>query len=282
MNKLILLSFADKRFRNSLVRLEKQTREFPFDERYFMTQDDVLTKSYWRKLKPWLYRRGYGFWSWKAPIINGFLSKLDEGDIIFWSDAGLYWNYNMQSLERFNVYVSMLKGDNDIVVFEQDTIEQEWTKGDVLKVLNVYDNQDICESKQFLGGLMLFRNTERMRKFWKELENLYDIKRELITDMRSSIPNKPGFKEHRHDQSIFSVKVKLIPHAIVPASETHVPDGNWEKLSSSPVQGRRLKEQDRPKSEVVKNKLMMPWRTFLHFYFRKIRHYEYLCDHYPW
>lgn len=282
MSKLILLSFADKRFRNSLVRLEKQTRDFPFDERFFMTQDDVLSKSYWRNLKPWLYRRGYGFWSWKALIINSFLGKLNDGDVIFWSDAGLFWNFNQQSLGRFNEYVSMLDGENDIVVFEQETIEQEWTKGDVLKALNVYDNKDICESKQFWGGLMLFRNTERMRKFWKELEALYNIKKELITDLRSSIPNKPGFKEHRHDQSIFSVKVKQIPHAVIPASETHVVDGNWDKLSSSPVQGRRLKEQDRPKSEVIKNKLMMPWRTLLHFYFRKIRHYEYLCDHYPW
>lgn len=282
MSRLVLLSFADKRFRNSLVRLEKQTADFPFDERHFMTQDDVLTRIFWRNLKPWLYRRGYGFWSWKAPIISSVLAKLDEGDIIFWSDAGLYWNYNQQSLKRFNEYVQMLDNELDIVVFEQDTIEQEWTKGDVLHALGVYDNKDICESKQFLGGLMLFRNTKRMRKFWKELEDLYDIKKELITDLRSSIPNKPGFMEHRHDQSIFSVKVKQIPHGTVPASETHVIDGDWDKLSSSPVQGRRLKELDRPKSEVIKNKLMMPWRTFLNFYFRKIRQYEYLGDNYPW
>lgn len=282
MSKLILLSFADKRFRNSLVRMERQTADFPFDERHFMTQDDVLTKDYWHNLKPWLYRRGYGFWSWKAPIISYALSRLNDGDIIFWSDAGLYWNYNEQSLKRFNEYVAMLDGENDIVVFEQNTIEQEWTKGDVLDALCVYNNKEICESKQFLGGLMLLRNTERMRTFWKELETLYDLKKELITDKRSSVPNKPGFKEHRHDQSIFSVKVKQIPHAIISADETHVDDGNWEKLFSSPVQGRRLKEQDRPKSEIIKNKLMMPWRLFLHFYFRKIRNYEYLCGHYPW
>lgn len=282
MSKLILLSFADKRFRKSLVRMELQTKEFPFDERYFMTQDDVLTKEYWHNLKPWLYRRGFGFWSWKAPIINSFLNKLDEGDVIFWSDAGLYWNFNQQSLMRFRDYVSLLDDGNDIVVFEQDTIEQEWTKGDVLDALMVYDNKDICETTQFWGGLMLIRNTSRMRSFWKELEELYDIKKELITDKRSSVPNKPGFKEHRHDQSIFSIKVKQIPHATIPVSDTHVVDGNWGRLKYSPVQGRRLKEQDRPKSEVMKNKLMMPWRTFLHFYFRKIRNYEYLCDHYPW
>lgn len=282
MNKLILLSFADKRYKKSLVRMEKQTRDFPFDERHFMTQDDVLPKSYWRNLKPWLYRRGYGFWAWKASIINCFLAKLDEGDVIFWSDAGLYWNYTPQSLLRFNEYVQMLDDNNDIVVFEQNTIEQEWTKGDVLTALGVYDNKHICETSQLWGGFTIFRNTQRMRDFWRELEELYDLKKELITDKRSSVPNKIGFKEHRHDQSIFSVKVKMIPHATISADETHVDDNDWSKLISSPVQGRRLKEQDRPKSEILKNKLMMPWRTFLHFYFRYVRNYEYLCDHYPW
>lgn len=255
--------------------MEKQTENFPFDERHFMTQDDVLSRKYWHDLKPWLYRRGFGFWSWKASIINSFLAKLSEEDVMFWSDAGLYWNYNKQSLIRFNEYTSMLNEDIDIVVFAQKTIEQEWTKGDVLEALGVYDNKEICESPQFWGGLMLFRNTERMRFFWKELEGLYDLRKELITDKRSSVPNKPGFKEHRHDQSIFSVMVKQIPHAVISAEETHVDDEDWDKLVASPVQGRRLKEQDRPKSEVIRNKLMRPWRECLHFYFRYIRNYEY-------
>lgn len=282
MGRLILLSFADKRYMNSLVRMEKQTKDFPFDERHFMTQDDVLSKSYWRNLKPWLYRRGYGFWAWKASIINSFLVKLDEGDVIFWSDAGLYWNYTPQSLLRFNEYVQMLDDNNDIVVFDQNTIEQEWTKGDVLKALGVYNNKEICESTQLWGGFTIFRNTQRMRAFWRELEELYDLKKELITDKRSSVPNKVGFKEHRHDQSIFSVKVKQIPHVTISVDETHVSDGNWDKLIASPVQGRRLKEQDRPKSEIFRNKLMMPWRIVLNFYFRQVRNYEYLCERYPW
>jgi hypothetical protein len=114
---------------------------------------------------------------------------------------------------------------------------------------------------------------------WIELN---DLNKELITDKRSTIPNKEGFKEHRHDQSIFSVLVKTCPHIEIPWQETQVEDGNWEKLKDHPIQARRLKELDRPKSEIIKNKLLRPWRDFLGFYFKKIRHYEYLCDHYPW
>lgn len=272
---IILVSFADYRYRKSLERLERQTEGFPFDERYFLTERTALTKKYWRRLKPWLYRRGFGFWSWKASIVKEFLGRLDDGDMLFWSDAGLAWNCNEQSLKRFDEYIGMLSGDNDLLVFEQPTIEQEWTKGDVLEALGVYDNKEILESPQFLGGLFCVKNTPRICALFDKLESLYQIDKELITDKRSTKPNKPGFKEHRHDQSIFSVLAKQYPHVVIPWQEVQPEDGDWSKIEGSPVVGRRLKEIDRPKSEVIKNKLMRPWRSLLHFYFKYIREYDY-------
>lgn len=282
MSKLILVSFADSRYRNSLKRLEEQTKDFPFDERYFLTEKNSLTKEYWRKLKPWLYRRGYGFWAWKSSIVRDYLNKLDEGDMLFWSDAGLMWNATPKSLQKFDEYIKKLSGDNDILVFGQPTIEKEWTKGDVLEALGVYSNEDICNSPQFLGGLFLIKKSARTHELIDRLIDFCDLSKELITDKRSTVPNKEGFKEHRHDQSMFSVLVKTYPHVEIPWQETQVDDDDWSKLADNPIQARRLKEQDRPKSEIIKNKLMRPWRDFLGFYFTKIRHYEYLCDHYPW
>lgn len=282
MSKLVLVSFADSRYRNSLKRLEEQTRDFPFDERYFLTEKDCLTKEYWRKLKPWLYRRGYGFWAWKSSIVKDYLNKLEEDDMLFWSDAGIMWNSTSKSLLKFDEYIHKLSDDNDILVFGQPTIEKEWTKGDVLESLGVYNNEVICNSNQYWAGCFLVKKTKRTEEFIDRLIDLCDLSKELITDKRSSVQNKEGFKEHRHDQSLFSVLVKTYPHVAIPWQETQVEDGNWEKLKDYPIQARRLKEQDRPKSEIIKNKLMRPWRDFLGFYFTKIRHYEYLCDHYPW
>ena len=215
-------------------------------------------------------------------MVKDYFSKLDEGDMLFWSDAGLMWNATPESLLKFDEYIKMLSGDNDILVFSQPTIEKEWTKGDVLEALGVYENEDICNSPQFLGGLFLIKKTARTLELIDRLIDLCDLSKELITDKRSFVPNKEGFKEHRHDQSLFSVLVKTYPHVAIPWQETQVEDGDWEKLKDYPIQARRLKEQDRPKSEIIKNKLMRPWRDFLGFYFKRIRHYEYLCDHYPW
>ena len=282
MSKVVLVSFADKRFRNSLIRLEQQTREFPFDERHFLNEDNCLSKEYWRNLKPWFYRRGYGFWAWKASIIKEYLCKINDGDLLFWSDAGIYWNYSNKSKNRFDEYVKMLTGDNDILTFSQPTIEKHWTKGDVLEAIGVYSNEDICNSQQLWAGLFLIKKTPRTTDFINRWVELNELKKELITDKRSTTPNKKGFIEHRHDQSVFSVLVKTYPHIVIPWQETQVQDVGWDCLADYPIQARRLKELDRPKSEIIKNKLLRPWRDFLNFYFKKIKHYEYTCDHYPW
>lgn len=282
MSKLILVSFADKRFRNSLIRLEQQTREFPFDERYFLTQDNCLSKDYWRSLKPWLYRRGYGYWDWKARLVKHYLDKANEGDIIVWSDAGVFWNSTPNALKRFSQYIFSINSEKGILAFQEPYKEQDWTKGDLLEELGVYNKEDICTSFQLWSGCLFIRKqveTSILIDKWSELNNR---KKELVTDKCSIKPNKEGFQEHRHDQSSFSLLVKQVPHVEISWKETQDLNKNWDSLSDFPIQARRLKELDRPKSEIIKNKLLRPWREFLNFYFKKIRHYEYTCDHYPW
>ena len=129
MSKLIFVSFADKRFRNSLKRLKECTKSFPFDKSYFLTQETTLSKKYWKELKPGLYRRGYGFWAWKAVIIKEYMQKLNDGDMLFWSDGGIFWNYTPEVLTRFQEYLGMVNIEKPLLTFQQPTMEQEYTKG---------------------------------------------------------------------------------------------------------------------------------------------------------
>lgn len=123
-------------------------------------------------------------------------------------------------------------------------------------------------------------------RFLQEWIALNDLSRELITDKCSAVPNKEGFREHRHDQSSFSVLVKKMPHVEISWRETQVEDRDnpeaWRQLADSPILAKRTKEIGRPRSEVLKNKLLRPWRMFLNFYFRKIRNYEFVGRTYPW
>lgn len=282
MGKLILVSFADRRFRNAVERLRKYTKVFPFDEWHFHTQDDCFSKEYWKGLKPWLYRRGYGYWDWKARLVKYYYDQMNVGDIVVWSDVGVYWNASTEALKRFSEYVESLDSIKSILAFQEPYMEQEWTKGDLLKAMSVYDNEDICCSNQLWSGCFFVRKDDNTRDFIEQWVELNDIQKELITDKRSEVPNKEGFKEHRHDQSSFSLLVKQIPHVEVLWQETQELNKDWEKLKDFPIQARRHKENARPLSVIIENKLLRPWRICLNIYFRRIRDYDFLGKSYPW
>lgn len=53
-------------------------------------------------------------------------------------------------------------------------------------------------------------------------------------------------------------------------------------MADYPIFAKRTKEFGRPLSEIIKNKLLRPWRMFLYFYFKKIRNYEFTGTKYPW
>ena len=58
MRKIVLLSFANTDYSDSLVRLKKETEAFPFDKRFFLTEKDLQPEL--RKKIHWFkHRRGY-------------------------------------------------------------------------------------------------------------------------------------------------------------------------------------------------------------------------------
>lgn len=67
------MSFADRRYRNAMKRLDIASANFPFTERHFCDETNTFDKKYWRKLKPWLYRRGFGYWEWKGLVVKSIL-----------------------------------------------------------------------------------------------------------------------------------------------------------------------------------------------------------------
>lgn len=284
--KIVLVSFADRRYRNAMRQLKKATERFPFTERYFCDEINTFDKLYWRKLKPWLYRRGYGYWEWKGLIIKQYFGQLNEGDILVWSDVGVFWNYNEQAEKRFLNYITQLEKGKNILAFQEPYIEQEWTKGDLLNYFGVYDDDNICKTNQLWSGVFFLRKSASTVVFVDKWAKVNMRKLELVTDRLSTVPNKNGFKEHRHDQSSFSVIVKLMPHIELSWKESQVVNRAdiqaWESLYEYPIQARRIKSDRLPVWEKLRNKLLRPWRMILNIYFRKTKNYDFLCSGYPW
>ncbi|WP_270898815.1 hypothetical protein [Bacteroides xylanisolvens] len=264
MKKLVLLSFANSIYAQSLERIKTETECFPFTERYFYTELD-FPEEFRKQLHNKKYRRGYGYWRWKSYLVKKTLNSLNDNDIIIWTDAGNFWN--IKGKKRFEEYLNFVeKIESGIVVFEQPFLEKDYTKGDLLEYLDVYKSDEIVMSLQLWGGCFILRKTPCSIAFVEEWEAVHSSCYDLITDKKSNISNLNGFIEHRHDQSSFSVIVKKYVHLAIPYNEVYDIRSGWENMSAFPIQGRRLRHKDRTLWKKIKEYLLLPYRCLLGLY----------------
>ena len=180
---------------------------------------DILDDSFKTKNKHILrYPRGSGFWLWKPYIINKTLSLVENGDIVFYIDSG-----NLIVNDPAPLYDICNQDEKGIVLFEnrdgapEGTIWKNymWTKQDCFLSMNCNEDKYIY-GDQVDGSYILLKKNDYTVDFFKEYL-FWCEKDELITDMPSSAPNHPDFKDHRHDQSILSILA--IKHNITKARE---------------------------------------------------------------
>ena len=264
MRKIVLLSFANTDYSDSLVRLKKETEAFPFDKRFFLTEKDLQPEL--RKKIHWFkHRRGYGYWRWKGFIIYNQLQELEDDDILVYSDAGNV--FNCKGIPRFVEYIKMLDNSTSgILAFQEIYKEKVYTKADLFEFLNVNKEDPIIESNQLLSGCIFLKKnniTLTLCKQWYDINiNHYD----LITDKKSKAPNYDGFIENRHDQSVFSLLAKRCNPIILNTDEFIAVDNDWDKLSEKPIQARRARYGDQSLKKKVKRFLLRPLILLIRWY----------------
>jgi len=162
----------------------------------FVTRD----KRWKRHLK---VRTGAGYWFWKASLVRNLLANtMKAGDVLVYLDAGSELGNSTNFLE-----VARHLCNHDLLAFSLGTREEQFTKGDLFERFGVSTSDPVYATPQLLATYFAIRNTPASRKFVANWEKLAaDI--HLIGDDPSKAPNSPIFKEHRRDQSLFSMLVK--------------------------------------------------------------------------
>lgn len=252
--KTVFVTFADNKYKKSLIRIEDEVKRFSCFTDFFFFQEKDIEKNYLKIIKPWFYRRGYGYWRWKPYFVKKVLDKLDEGDVLIWSDAGCILNSGAEEILLH--YIEMARScKSGFFVFEQKQIEREWTKNDLFEYLQTdYDDRN---SGQFWAGAWIVVKTNLSQDV---IDQWYDICRnheDLVTDKRSETPNDENFQEHRWDQSVFSLVVKATDDYV------SIP---YTKDKSKPIIGARKKEPTRLVRLI--QYLLLPWRIMLGLYLK--------------
>ena len=201
---ITLLNYANQAFRTS-QRKNTQTglSVGAFDQVLSYGPEDIDPKFREAEQQVLQAPRGNGYWLWKPYFIQQVLTKMSPGEWLFYCDSGSYFIHSIRPL------LGVAESSRlDLLTFADAHPEKHYVKRDALLLLDA-DNAAIMDSPQRLGGFSLWRNTAFTRQFaatWLQ----YCLDPRILTDQPNELgrPNYPEFKDHRHDQAIFSILAK--------------------------------------------------------------------------
>ena len=224
-NKKFFLSFCDSRMYRTASRVRKQAEAMNIYDEIIVANESDLDDDFYNRFKDQLVfgSRGFGYWCWKPQMILQTLQKLNNGDVIQYTDAGCHLNKN--GLERLESYFQMSQDSNNgILAFEAktpepplaydgrrllDLVEYKWTKGDLFDYFGVRNNSKITHSQSMGATVIFIRKSSESVNFVQKWLDVIDFDFSLIDNSESNSPNLNEFIEHRHDQSIFSLLCKI-------------------------------------------------------------------------
>ncbi len=154
---------------------------------------------------------GYGFWIWKPYLILKELSKMKNNDILFYIDSHFFIN-DESIIER--IIKDLNKSKKPIFSGNNCTSDDYyWTTTKLVNKVEKYFNYKFSEEELKKehndAGLLFIRKTKFVVTFFEQmldfmLNNIEYISNEHNDDTDNNI----GFKENRHDQSLFNLMIK--------------------------------------------------------------------------
>jgi len=262
--KKYFLTFASSDLQKSLNRITKEANDLNFYD-YILSYSEIDLES---NFKNFFYNylkygvRGFGYWCWKPQVILQILNKMDDGDILQYSDVGCHLNKN--GLDRLFQYFELTKiTEKGILAFQNklpeyplkydgremlNYLEYEWVKGDLIDYFNIRNNANILYTPTIGATVIFIRKCEKSVQIINEWLNIIKYDFHFIDDTKSKSPNIDGFIEHRHDQSIFSILCKLNNVETLSAYEYYYPSKenlnipDWSMLSNFPIWAKRDKK----------------------------------------
>lgn len=182
-------------------------------------------------------KRGFGYWLWKPFIIKTFLDKLDDGDILVYADAGC--SMNPFGKIRLFEYMNMLHNNPEnygIISFQLNNHpEIEWSKRDVCEYFEA--TEDMLQSTQCMATSVIIKKNEHSQMIinkWYETACNYSLINDEVNANESL-----QLKEHRHDQSIYSMLVKKYGSIKIPDETYTYP---WSNARKFPILGTRIRK----------------------------------------
>jgi len=206
---------------------------------------------------PIINMRLYGYACWKPYVVKKFFEQIPNNSILQYTDIGCH--LNIKGVERLKEYIEICDKKN-VLVFQyrnpdwkhkfnqlkfQKYYEYEYNKADTWLSMGVGENSRILYSEQIWSGCFFIKKNKIGKQIIDEWIR-FSKQDHLINDDDSKSKNHASFKEHRHDQSIFSLICKKYKTFSLSASECEWAEKNnkrtWEHVSNFPILAKRDKK----------------------------------------
>lgn len=204
--KKVFLTFGDggDNFAAARRRIAREAKETgQFDEICAYSWEDVEQKAV--KESPLRkYERGCGYWIWKPAIIYSTLSRLSNGDVLVFCDAGdvlfkakRQWNIFFKSLEKHEIICKRISACN-----------LQMCRKELLETFGM--NCGICGRLcfQFESGTIFIRRTDFTVSLMREWLNMMVARPEIVPDVISEKEKEgqlPTFLANRYEQAILTL-----------------------------------------------------------------------------
>ncbi|TKB98626.1 FkbM family methyltransferase [Pedobacter cryophilus] len=198
---IALTNLSDHLFIDSRNRLNISAKEFGISTIFSYDYNDLIPTDFYKKNSDiFSNSKGLGYWIWKPFIILEALKKLNDGDVVIYSDCGI------EIINNINPLIDICLNKTDILLFQNSDFNNKlWTKRDCFILMD-------CDNKKYWDGMhcdaafCLFKKSDLSIKFIEEW-----LLHSCNINVISSLPNICGennfkeFIEHRWDQSILSL-----------------------------------------------------------------------------
>jgi hypothetical protein len=214
------INYAHGRYLEAQKYCSQSAQQVGFDEVISYRYNDIDEDFKNKNKNIFSQQRGAGYWLWKPYFINKTLNVMNYGDLLVYSDSGSFYQNSVQPLID-----KILKEETGVLSFElKGLIEKEYTKRDTFITMNQDSSEYTDSSQREATFIWLIKNDFTVNLISEYLNYAQD--ENIITDNKSKLgENYPEFKDHRHDQSIWSLlckKYKISAHRLISQHGLHL------------------------------------------------------------
>lgn len=198
--KLVLTNLSNQLFNDSRIRLNESAQKYGIEEINSYCFDDLKKTSFFKRNREILEQpKGIGYWLWKPYIIFEAMKKLEENDVVIYSDCGIEIVASIEPL------IQLTKQQPIVLFGNSNFINLQWTKRDCFVYMDC-DSEVYWHSPHCDAAFALFKKCDLSIDFLNDWLT-YGSNKYIITDLPNSSgkANIEGFIDHRWDQSILSL-----------------------------------------------------------------------------